>query len=290
MENKYVQDSFVEIDDEIEVSDDERLFDITEALDEDIIFHNIEEGFKPDELSPTNYITEYKEMFLSLYNAGDYQDDRIHLKESLIRLSDIVVDQLEINFGITITNKINDENYMGGDLEYLDMLETLYEFFVCRRIENLSEYFKKKVLLNKDVLINKYKAALTVADKEDVIFQSDKKKYGSIKFPIFIHYIDEFIDDIKASNNDGYEFFMEIINLDVFEEFNDKMKSLLENYGDKIVFIQDSNTVYEKFFSILNIDQFRIYVRNNVLEYFIENESVSGYDGIFGKNRFAQSR
>lgn len=280
-----IQDGFLETDSEdFEVEDDERLFDIADQLDEEILLKNIEEGFEPDNQDIVNYMTEYKERFAELWNNEEYPVDKEYLIGSLCRVSDAFLDKMIYYFGITLGENITDPSFNGDVIQYLEKLEALYEFFVCRHMEDLNRYFMKKVMQNKDDLINKFKSKLSEYDRNDLLFQADKKRFGNIKFSVVYHFIKDIIENIKAENNDGLELIKEIANMDAFEEVNDRVIQMLNNYGSDIVFINDNETVYKKYFAILENNEQYIYLRNYILDYFVENEALTNYENVFIDN------
>lgn len=277
-----IKDGFVENDDsDNEVSDDERLFDITDQLDEEILLKNIEEGFEYGNQDIVNYMTEYKERFVELWNNNDYPVDKEFLIGSLCRVSDSFLNKMIFYFGISLGENITEETFNGDPIVYLEKLEALYEFFVCRHMENINHFFMKKILLQKDEMINKFKNKLSEYDRNDVIFQSDKKRFGNIKFAIIFRFINEFIQNIRDSGTDGLELIKEILNMDAFEEFNDRILHMIDNYGADIVCINDNETVYKKYFAILDNNEQYIYLRNYILDYFVENEAINNYENIF---------
>ena len=86
------------------------------------------------------------------------------------------------------------------------------------------------------------------------------------------------IFDIMEMYESGYELFKAIVNLDLYEVFNNRMLDLLINYGEGIVFLSDAKAS-EKYFAILQDKDTFIEIRNEILLKYLENVEVDSNYG-----------
>ena len=74
---------------------------------------------------------------------------------------------------------------------------------------------------------------------------------------------------ITEAKESAYVLFDKIVNLDLFEEYNNKISQLLINYGSKIVFSDDQETA-EKYLVTMKNQDSRNNIRNEVVSYYLE--------------------
>lgn len=216
----------------------EKILALSDRLAEEIILDNINEQFTAelDTLNTKiNYVSLFREKYAEI-NTEDACYDEEYMKNSLGTMALNIGENIKKRYGVEI----------GTDLDYttpsvyLDDMETLYEFLFIRHYENLVDYFKNELFNNRQYYINMYSNLMEEEQhSKDLFVVQSKKKFKNKDDVLIMHFMNEIIRDIKDSTNSAYDLFTKICNLDIFEEFNDRMSQLLLNYGNKIVLNND---------------------------------------------------
>ena len=107
---------------------------------------------------------------------------------------------------------------------------------------------------------------------------TQKKKFKNFDDVLICNFISDIIFDIMEMYESGYELFKAIVNLDLYEVFNNRMLDLLINYGEGIVFLSDAKAS-EKYFAILQDKDTFIEIRNEILLKYLENVEVDSNYG-----------
>ena len=127
----------------------DRIFELRDQLSLDIISKNIIENIdNPVTYRTINYVTKFKENYNRIKEENLFNNDLEIINEYFAELSQLILTKLSLKFNVTIGNNINDDTVMDID-SYIDKLETMYEFFVVRRYDNIRDYFKVQLLKNK---------------------------------------------------------------------------------------------------------------------------------------------
>ena len=216
----------------------EKILALSDKLAEEIILESITEQFEAelDTLNTKiNYVSLFKEKYAEI-TPDDEAYDEEYLKSSLANMATVIGENIQNRYGVEI----------GTDLDfttpaaYLEDMETLYEFLFIRHTENLIDYFRSELMRNKQYYIDIY-SSLMEEEKhaKDLFVVQSKKKFKNKDDVLIMHFMNEIIRDIKDSVNSAYDLFTKICNLDIFEEFNNRMSQLLVNYGNKIVLNND---------------------------------------------------
>lgn len=263
MENLFQDTWMIEPEEEAFFDTSEKILKLNDKLAEDIVLKSIGEQLtgEIDALSEhINYVSLFKEK----YDAIDPSDncyDETYMKESLARVSTLIGECIKIKYGVELGEDLD----FVSPAEYLEDMETLYEFLFIRHFENLTNYLKNYLFKNRNAFLDVYRPLMNddVHSKDLFVIQS-KKKFKNFDDVIIMHFLSEIIMDIKDKTVSAYELFKEIVNLDLFEEFNHRMFELLINYGNKIVLNNDNETAMKYLKPLENKTLFSE-IRNTIL-------------------------
>ena len=257
----------------------DRIFELRDQLSLDIISKNIIENiYNPVTYRTINYVTKFKENYNRIKEENLFNNDLEIINEYFAELSQLILTKLSLKFNVTIGNNINDDTVMDID-SYIDKLETMYEFFVVRRYDNIRDYFKVQLLKNKINFVEKYKNALEENNAhEDIFFNINKKKFSDPVASIIIYYVDDIVSDIQSNIVSAYDFFKDIISLDLFEEYNNRMNDMIINFGNDLMILNDTEAV-NQYLSILNDKEIRITLENDILATILDDSTLSSKNG-----------
>lgn len=246
----------------------DRIFELRDDLSLDIISKNIIDRFdEPVNYETTNYITKFKERYNILKEASMFDGDIDILNNALQEISQLVLVNLNTKYFVGIGDDIDDD--LSIDInEYLDKIETLYNFFVVRHYTNIKDYFKAKMIKKKTDYIEKYKMALDDKSYDDLFLSQDKKKFKDLSDAIIVHFINDIISDVRSEITSAYDLFKEITETDLFEEYNNRMHEMIINYGNEFMVLDDHKAA-EKYLNILNNDEIMVSLRNDILSMFL---------------------
>jgi succinate dehydrogenase flavin-adding protein (antitoxin of CptAB toxin-antitoxin module) len=243
----------------------EKILLLSDSLAEDIILDSITEqleGADPDGItSKINYVRLFREKYNSLSPSDEIYDAET-VRDIAERVMDTVGEKLYTRYGVRVSNDL--------DFESIDTclgdLETLYEFLFIRQFQNLSDYISARLRREKDMFVDKYLAIMDEDPKhgDDIFMIQSKKKFKNNSDVIIMHFLNEIIHDIVDMTQSAYDLFLEIANLDLYEEYNNKMSELLIQYGNKLV-IEDDEAACKKYLSLVNDSISFSEVRNAVL-------------------------
>lgn len=257
----------------------DRIFELRDQLSLDIISKNIIENIdNPVTYRTINYVTKFKENYNRIKEENLFNNDLEIINEYFAELSQLILTKLSLKFNVTIGNNINDDTVMDID-SYIDKLETMYEFFVVRRYDNIRDYFKVQLLKNKINFVEKYKNVLEENNAhEDIFFNINKKKFSDPVASIIIYYVDDIVSDIQSNIVSAYDFFKDIISLDLFEEYNNRMNDMIINFGNDLMILNDTEAV-NQYLSILNDKEIRITLENDILATILDDSTLSNKNG-----------
>ena len=257
----------------------DRIFELRDQLSLDIISKNIIENIdNPVTYRTINYVTKFKENYNRIKEENLFDDDLEIINEYFAELSQLILTKLSLKFNVTIGNNINDDTITDID-SYINKLETMYEFFVVRRYDNIRDYFKVQLLKNKITFVEKYKNVLEENNvHEDIFFNINKKKFSDPIASIIIYYIDDIVSDIQSNIVSAYDFFKDIIGLDLFEEYNNRMNDMIINFGNDLMILNDTEAV-NQYLSILNDKEIRITLENDILAAVLDESVLSNKNG-----------
>lgn len=252
----------------------DRIFELRDEVSLDIISRNISDMFDmPKNYETTNYVTKFKEKYNILKETSDFENDAEILNSSLQELTQLVLTNLNVKYHVGLGLDIDDDLVIDID-EYLNDVETLYNFFIVRHYSNVRDYFKSKLMQNKLNFIEKYKMALDDKTYDDLFLSQDKKKFNDVSDAVIIHFINDIISDIRSEVTSGFDLFKEIVHLDLYEEFNNRMNEMIENYGNKLIILEDHKAA-DAYLAILNDDEINVTLRNDLLSMFLSDISLS---------------
>jgi hypothetical protein len=250
----------------------EKILKLSDELAEDIILTNIKDQLenKLDLFTDKiNYVSLFREKYSYITPENTFYDKN-YIRTALLKVTELVSKLLQSKYGVSLGT---DLDYYFPD-EYLKDMETMYEFFFIRHFENLTHYFNKQLQTRKQDLIERYRDLIQQEEHRDDIFVVQaKKKFRNFEDVIIIHFISDIIDDIREYSPSGYVLFDSIVNADLYEEFNNRMSELLENYGNKIVFSGDREA-FEKYMSVLDDQEVRNELRNEILMKYLEDAEI----------------
>lgn len=253
----------------------DRILRARDRLSLDIVSKNILENFEyPQMAESINYVSKFKEAYiLEKENNIVFPEDIEIVNEALTELCQIVLTGLNTKFFVSLGDNVEDDTV--SDLkELLDNIEALYEFFIVRHYTNLKDYFKNKIMNNKLKFVEQYKTVLEEDKAEDLFLSQDNRKFKDKADSIILHFINEIIHDIRSDIESGYEFFKEIVNLDLYEEVNHKVSELLNNYGNDIVMLDDSAAA-KAYLKVLDDPEFFNTMKNDILVLYLEDVMIN---------------
>ena len=219
----------------------DRILRLTDELAEDIVLESIEEqltGGIDTLITRINYVTLFREKYDNITPDDNFYDEE-YLKQSLKKVGKVLNKGIKEKYGVELGEDVDDST----PLQYLEDMETLYEFLFIRHYENLVNYFRNKLSKHKTDFIRSYEKIMSEEEhSKDLFVIQSKKKFKNFEDVIIMHFMSEIITDIKDMTTSGYDLFQEITDLDLYEEYNNKMSELLINYGNKIVINDDELT------------------------------------------------
>ena len=220
----------------------DKILALSDRLAEDIILENIEEQLSED-LDPLktriNYASLFREKYQSITPDDECYDDE-YIKESLAKVATCIGEGIYNRYGVELGEDLD----YTTPAQYLEDMETLYEFLFIRHYENLVDYFKHELGKNKANFVARYSLVMENSEQhsKDLFMLQSKKKFKNKDDVIIIHFMNEILNDIKSSTTSAYDLFKEIAELDIYEEYNNKMSEMLLNYGNKIVLNNDAES------------------------------------------------
>ena len=263
------QDTYMIEPDEEEFFDtSEKILRLSGALAEDIILENIGEQLDSklnllDE--KINYVSLFREKYSEVEPSDSYYDDE-YLKSSLARVATLIATGIREKYGV----ELGEDLEFVTPLQYFSDMETLYEFLFIRHSENLVDYLKYRLRKDKLNFINSYKNRMNEdTHSKDLFVIQSKKKFKNHDDVLIIHFLSEILRDIADTTESAYDLFREIVDLDLYEEYNNRMSELLINYGNKIV-INDDAASAKLYMSPLDDKATFSEIRNIILMSYLE--------------------
>lgn len=248
-----------------------RILSLSDSLSEEIVLTNINDHISGNSPWPgrINYISSYREKVEDARTDPDNLDLSEFIREITERVIATVLDGLKKNYSVSIGRDLEESNDI---YKYLEDIETLYEFFFVRNYENVKDILYKTLITKRQYFIDRYRELYNDQD-EDLFIMTQKKKFKNFDDVLICNFISDIIFDIMEMYESGYELFKAIVNLDLYEVFNNRMLDLLINYGEGIVFLSDAKAS-EKYFAILQDKDTFIEIRNEILLKYLENVEV----------------
>jgi hypothetical protein len=250
----------------------EKILKLSDELAEDIILTNIKDQLenKLDLFTDKiNYVTLFREKYSYITPENTFYDKN-YIRTALLKVTELVSKLLESKYGVKLGT---DLDYVFPD-EYLKDMETMYEFFFIRHFDNLIAYFNQQLNSRKDDLVERYSELMQQEEhRDDVFVVQAKKKFKNFQDVVIIHFINDIIDDIREYSPSGYVLFDSIVNADYYEEINNRMGEMLENYGNKVVFSGDRE-VFDMYMSVLDEQEVRNELRNEILMKYLETTEI----------------
>lgn len=248
-----------------------RILSLSDSLSEEIVLTNINDHISGNSPWPgrINYISSYREKVEDARTDPDNLDLSEFIREITERVIATVLDGLKKNYSVSIGRDLEESNDI---YKYLEDIETLYEFFFVRNYENVKDILYKTLITKRQYFIDRYRELYNDQD-EDLFIATQKKKFKNFDDVLICNFISDIIFDIMEMYESGYELFKAIVNIDLYEVFNNKMLDLLINYGEGIVFLSDAKAS-EKYFAILQDKDTFIEIRNEILLKYLENVEV----------------
>lgn len=267
----YIKNTWSTEDDEDDtlIDTSEKILRLNDRLSEDIILESLGEQLD-SEVNPLseriNYVSLFKEKYDSI-SETDADYDKAYLEESLSKISNVIGAGMLKHYGVELGE---DLDFTTPSVYFSDM-ETLYEFLFIRHFENLLSYMKHKLITKKEDFLKVYRELMSnEKHSKDLFVLQSKKKFKNFDDVIIIHFMSEIINDIKDNTISAYDLFTEICNLDIYEEYNNRMSELLINYGNKIVLNNDRHSA-ELYLKPLENRTVFSEIRNNLLLSYLED-------------------
>lgn len=254
----------------------DQIMKLSDFLSEEIVLENIVEqinGKLDTTSSRLNYITLFREKYESVdVNSPEYNLE--YMQEVLGRICEIVMSTLYDRYSVSLGEDLD----FRTPTEYLADVETMYEFLFIRHFENIVSYFISKLYSMKDDLGARY---LKIMNEEpynkDLFVVQAKRRFKNDTDVAIIQFMDEIIMDILSITESGFDLFSSIINTDLFEEYNSRMKELMVCYGNKFV-VDDDTLCAKRYLSVLDDELVRTELRNKMRLKFLEDCEI--YDEV----------
>lgn len=234
-----------------------------EIIEENIKDHIADRKFKNARM---NYISLYKERLEEVKSDPDNIDLKSQLYDITYSVIELVKSGLKEVYGVSIGLDTEDSLDI---YEYLDNIEALYEFFFIRNYQNLVDLMYSNLLKKKQYFIDRYKEIYNESEESDIFISYSKKKFKNFGDAIIANYITDILFDIKSMYSSALDLFTEIVNLDLYELYNNRVSNLLLDYGEGLVFENDTDCA-ERYFDIINDHEMLISIRNDVLLKYLE--------------------
>ena len=226
---------------EVYIDTSEKILALSDRLAEEIILENITDQLEED-LDTLNLRINYVSLFKEKYEDITPDDecyDEGYMKESLGRVALCLGEGLKKRYGVELGEDLD----FATPAQYLTDMETLYQFLFIRHYENLVDYFKYMLLKNKNRFIESYSTLMEEEEhSKDLFVVQSKKKFKNKDDVLIMHFLNEIMHDIISETTSTYDLFKTIANLDIYEEYNNRMSELLIDYGAKIVLNNDSHS------------------------------------------------
>jgi hypothetical protein len=116
------------------------------------------------------------------------------------------------------------------------------------------------------------------ANSKDLFVMQSKKKFKNYDDVLIIHFLSEILKDIVDTTESAYDLFRDIVDIDLYEEYNNKMSELLINYGNKIV-INDDGLSAKLYMKPLENPTLFSEVRNSILMAYLEDCELEREEG-----------
>lgn len=242
----------------------EKILKLSDVLAEEIVLENIKDQLDNIDVDTINqrinYVTLFKEKYESVKPEDDCYDEE-YIKDALARVGGVLSTGLKKRFGVELGTDLD----FLTPTEYLADMETLYEFLFIRQQENIIDYIKHRLYRERQNFIKTY---LPLMDDDthskDLFVVQSKKKFKDSDDVLIMHFMNEIINDIKDTTTSAYTLFETIANLDLYEEFNNRMSELIINYGNKLVLNNDEESAH-LYMKPLEDSVVFTEIRNNVL-------------------------
>lgn len=272
LEDSDIQLTTQEDEDEyFDVSD--KILKLSDRLSEDIILKNIEdqlkEGMRPLE-KRFNYISLFKKKLRELNkNSSIYSRDTI--EDISKRVKDLVLALIDEKYSVNIGNE--SDFYFAP--EYLDDLETIYEFLFVRHFSNLVNYFCFMINKMRAQILAKFGSSIQDdKDSTDVFLSMLRSKFKNGSDVVIIHFLSEIVDMVMESFDSAFDLLKDIANLDPYETVSANINELLENYGNGIVFSND-RIAYDKYMEPMRRQEYRNEIMNSIKIKYLEGAELS---------------
>ena len=275
--DKLIEDTHLsEPEEEQYFSTVDQIMKLSDDLSEEIVIENIVEqinGKLDVNSSRINYITLFREKYESI--SEDLPEYNLeYMQEALSNICETVMTALNNKYCVNLGEDLD----FATPTEYLANVETMYEFLFIRHFDNIVTYFISKLYSMKNDLGSRY---LKIMNEEphnkDLFVVQAKRRFKNDTDVAIIQFMDEIIDDIISITESGYDFFGAVVNADLFEEYNNRMKELMICYGNKFV-VDDDNKCARRYLSVLNDESIRSELRNRMRLKYLEDCEI--YDDV----------
>ena len=183
----------------------DRILALSDDLSEEIILENIADHIdgKIPYAERENYVTLYKNKLNKVREEDDASDLKQAIINSVYRVIDVVLGGLEKVYGVTIGKDPEDALNI---YDYLDDIETLYEFFFVRNYQNIFDIVYKTLNRRKAYFVDIYKEVYNDTEESDLFVGFSKKKFKHFSDAIITNYTTDIIFDIKTNRFNLFNF------------------------------------------------------------------------------------
>lgn len=277
-DNGYILEE--DFDGEVETFDiSDRILALSDELAEDIVLSSISDHIngKVPFVERMNYVKLFKNKIEELRSNPENEDLKLDMIRIITKVVELVQDGLTKVYHVNIGEDIDDKE---NAFEYLDKIETMYEFFFVRNYSNLFDLMYYNIIKNKNMFVDRYKEEYQESQEADLFITQNKKKFKNFDDAIIINYLIDIMADTQEMYKSGFELFKAIAGLDKYELYNSKMENLLFNYGEGLV-VEDDYLASKSYFRILDDKEIFTNLRNDLIMKYLEGVAV---DEEYGSN------
>lgn len=195
---------YVDVSDELQLEESTEVDALLEALSLDMMKDNITSQITGESASVTDFLGIVTDKFYTIINNEEInENDRAEVKHQIVDFCQDLIATVGDTFDLAI-------NLMSDDYEtHLELLQTLYNFFVLNRFEHVQDFFINYINMNKMPIID------SIVDEDtgkDITSMSYKKKNIPRENTIILAKVSEIISFIQSSDAVDSMEFLDVID------------------------------------------------------------------------------
>ena len=164
------------------------------------------------------------------------------------------------------------QNVVNNNIMSLDSSSKFYPEKAVTRVEFVQALLK---ILSNDNLNIKIKNEFSDINKSDYYYEDILR---SQQLGLVYGYPDKTFKPyrtmLRSEVTSGFELFKEIVNLDLYEEYNNRMHEMIENYGNELLILDDHKAA-AAYLALLDDNEISVTLRNDLLSIFLADIKLS---------------